>query len=632
MNTRCVVVIGHVDHGKTALVQSLTRMNTDQLPEEIERGMSITPGFAHKSYKSGIIDFVDAPGHENFIRAMISGATGAHAILVVISITDGVRAQTFEHLQIAGLLGIKNAIIAVTKADLVDPSEHEERLLHIRETLSKISFSIAPLILCSSVTHEGLDLLHSSLEELLKEAHVTPPAPLDSFLPVDRIFSLPGSGTIVTGTLLGNDLALDTDMVLQPLGRDVSIRSLQSRGVERQSVQSGERMAANLRGISAPEIEKGMVLCTKSNATPSSCVDAALILAPELSETLKHMQQLRVMFGTSSEVAQIRLFKIDRTAPRFAQLRFKKPVMCFVGQTAILRRLSPPETIGGAVFLDPQATPTKTSDTCRLQLLRAVKQGEVVNIAKSLCAVGQGVAKLSELARLSRSTADQVRKILNAGFVNLNGDMIAAISDVTTAKAELLNTLTAYHDKHPLRTMAPRSACESKPIAISLREHVVKVLLENNFLRQKDSGLALHDHDPMKRLTQEQKYKINIIEDTYRQAGLSTPQAMPACDEATDLIDLLIDQGSLILLRNIALRQILTFHAETIEKAKATLSLAFPASMSFSTSNARTALNTSRRIVVPLLEHFDSLGFTIRDQDTRSINPSNMVSPSRPAC
>ncbi|MEH6830569.1 MAG: GTP-binding protein, partial [Sulfitobacter sp.] len=373
MNTRCIVVIGHVDHGKTSLVRALTGIETDRLAEEKERGLSIALGFAHRAYPEGTIDFIDAPGHEDFIQAMVSGATGAQSILAVISLTEGIGAQTLEHLTIAGLLGLTNAVIAVTKSDTLEPSSHAARLEVIRSELAQTPFADAELLLCSALTGDGLDALHLALQKTLS-GPANASAPLQSILPIDRVFSMPGHGTIVTGTLLGQELHVNTHAVLQPDGRKTTVRGLQSRGEKRGLVKAGERVAVNLRGVAVKDIPRGAALCVGDALPPSTCFDVSIGLNPWSNTALKHNEDIRVMFGTSSEIASVRVFGGKQIAPKqsgHAQLRFKKQVVGFAGQKAILRRLSPPETLGGATILDPIAMPTKSTNKRRLAVLLA---------------------------------------------------------------------------------------------------------------------------------------------------------------------------------------------------------------------------------------------------------------------
>ena len=631
MKTCCVVVIGHVDHGKTSLVHALTGTQTDRLPEEKARGLSITPGFAHRACAAGTLDFVDAPGHADFVAAMVSGATGAQAALIVVAINEGVCAQTIEHLRIAELLGINHAVIAVTKADLLPPSEQAKQLQAIADTLSQTAFASSPLVLCSVRSDDGLDRLNAALDTLIEGA-ASPVRSLYSFLPIDRVFSLSGHGTIVTGTLLGAAMSVGDTVTLQPAGRAVTLRTLQSRGTDRDRVHPNERVAANLRGISPGDIPRGAVLCAAGAAKASLCVDVRLKILGASSKTLKHMQELRVLFGASSEVAQVRLFRHEDAKGGFAQFRFQRPVACFAGQRAILRSLSPAETIGGAVILDPQAQPTRPNDQGRVQVLRAASAGNVTILAESLAKGAGGVADLSDIARLARLSKSETGKKLEDDFVALADGKITSSKAIEAAKTAVLDWLSAYHSKYPLRTAALRTSGPSPALSPRLLQHVEDALVSDNQLRRYDNMLALFDHDPMALLSPAQRCTITKIEDQFNQAGLTppTPEHLSNKDDATELQQLLIDRGTLIALRNVALKQTLVFHKDSVAAAVQTLALRFPAPAIFTTSQARSTLGTSRRVVVPLLEYFDSTGVTLRQQDTRQLVAANLVPPRPP--
>ena len=627
MKTYCVVVIGHVDHGKTSLVRALTGTDTDRLPEEKARGLSITPGFAHCTYPGGVVDLVDAPGHADFIQAMISGASGAQAALVVISMADGVCAQTLEHLRIAGLLGIAQAVIAVTKSDTVPRAEHSKRLSEITQALSQTPYANALKIVCSALSGQGIETLHNALERLLAYELQNTHSPY-SFLPIDRTFTLEGQGTVVTGTLLGQHLNVEDKLYLQPAGSEISIRSLQSRGVTRDRIKVGERMAANLRGINAREIARGSVLCTQGVGTPSNCIDVHLKLLSAPAKPLKHMQELRVLFGASSAVAQVRLFKgYDQ---EFAQLRFRKPVVGFEGQVAILRCLSPSETLGNAQFLDPEAKPTKTGDVERLGVLVAAQKRDPRAIAHALIKQGKGLAKQTDIARLARVRTDILADVLGEKFVNVNSVRITSEKQIEVAKLAIVNALTQYHLAHPLRSSAPRSVIENRSFAALFVQYVEDKLVAKGALLKAANMLSLADHDPMAKLSNAQHQSMRKIEDAYRLAGLEEPsgETLPQTDETTELKQLLLEQKRLISLHNVALKRTLVFHTDTLDWAANALGSAFAKQQPFTTSQARAALGTSRRVIVPILEHFDTIGVTIRDSDTRQIASAKAVPQS----
>lgn len=632
----CVVVIGHVDHGKTALVRALTGIETDNLAEEKSRGLSIVPGFAHQSYDGGTIDFIDAPGHENFVQGMVSGATGAQAALIVISAIEGVRAQSLEHIAIAGLLGIETCVVAVTKSDMLSPTEQQESVAKIADALATSAFSGAPMILCSVLTGDGIDNLHRALNGLLTRRKENAP-PLSSFLPIDRVFSISGRGTIVTGTLLGRALCINDEVSVQPSGRKTRIRGLQSRGKDRDSIEVGERMAANLRGVSVDEIKRGDVLCSAPDVGPTQCVDVQFHTLTTENSSLKHMENLRVMFGTTNAGVQIRLLGQGRLGPGqacFGQLRFDRPVVGFAGQRGIIRRPSPGQTIGGVTFLDPVAALAGMGDKRRLDVLQAAFSGDFRKIANALCAARGGTAKIADVARLSRMPQSDIIGRVGKTHDVLAADFIVSRDAIVTCKNEMVQSLSIYHSDHPLKVFAPRSVIRSPGWSPELSEHVEAMLEAAGEIDCHNDGMMLRAHDPAANLNPDQNRRIAEIEDAYREADLALPLPPEAFLRAVDqdLIDLLIHMGRLITLRNVALGQTLILHTDQIANAAALLGSVFTPSRPFKTGEARDALNTTRRVIVPLLEHFDSKSLTIRDGDTRRFVIPNSVSQEVADC
>ncbi|KIN71993.1 Selenocysteine-specific translation elongation factor [Sulfitobacter guttiformis KCTC 32187] len=618
------MVIGHVDHGKSALVRALTGTETDSLPEEKQRGLSITPGYAHRSYPAGVIDFVDAPGHEDFIAAMVAGASGARAALLVISAREGIAAQTLEHLRIAQLLGIETGIIAITKSDLVETAEQDLLRREIRAALAHSVFATAPIIFCSALTGDGLDSLNDALESVLKISTTQVNPPSDSFLPIDRIFTLAGLGTVVTGTLLGADLTTGGEAVVLPEGRKVSIRGLHSRGLPRETVHTGERTAANLRGVAVADIARGSVLCAAGSYAPSVCIDVEISLLPDAPAPLKHNQDLRVLFGTAHVVANLRIFGGDQLRSKhsaFAQLRFKRPVAGFAGQRAILRQLSPAATLGGAVFLDPLAAPARAGDASRIAVLEAASAGDPCHIAHALCtsASAKGIARLSDVARLSRKPLAGLQTALLPEFDLLEGDLIAPHSRISGCKAEIIGALATYHIQFPLHLAAARTILAKLNFARPLLDYCERVLIDNGDILEAGAGLTLEAHDPLTLMTDKQHSRMAEMITVFRAAGLSPPAAATVVHDQTDadLLALCIDTRALTALHNVGLDQRLVLDTQAVQSAAVTLLCAFPPPHEFTTSAARSALETSRRVIVPLLEHFDTCAITLRSGDTR---------------
>lgn len=624
MKTCCTVVIGHVDHGKTALVRALTGIDTDRLEEEKRRGLSITPGFAHCTFQTGVADLIDAPGHADFIRAMVRAASGAEAALLVVSAVDGVCVQTREHLRIIGLLGIARGVVALTKSDLVTTKDIAARQSEVRQVLSKTPLKDAPLLPCSAVSGAGLDLLKDALCDMLADA---PPAavPPGAVLPIDRAFSVAGQGTVVTGTLQGGALHVGSTAMIQPGQIPVRLRGLQARGAACDTGWPGTRVAVNVRGVSVADVPPGSLLSTTEHVAASTVFDVGLSLLPE-APPLKHMSKLRVLFGTQNAVATVRLIgragrALSAGQQCFAQLRFDAPVAGFAGQRAILRQLSPAQTLGGAVVLDPQAHQMRSKDLFREPILAAVQRQESPAIARALSAASGGVAEIRDVARLARTRQDMLWAQLGDDFLRLSPDMITAKSDVAQTDNMLRAALVTYHADHPLRPMAPLQDLPLAQVHAALLSHLLLAGQQAGSLRRTGDKIALAGHDPMAHLTADQASRMAEIEEMYRTRGVTPPMPKDAAKtpEEADLLNLLVHNEALVSLHNTALNQTVVFHRDALRRAAQDLRGIFPAPQWFKTGAARAALGTSRKFIVPMLEHFDEAGLTRRADDLRQM-------------
>ena len=620
MTSACVIVIGHVDHGKTALVRALTGMETDRLAEEKARGLSIALGFAHCEMAGGTLDLIDAPGHEDFIRTMVSGASGAQGAMLVVSAVEGIAAQTREHVQIARLLQVPVAVVAVTKVDLIPEAALPARLVEIADALAAQGVTGAELVPCSAPAAGGTDHLRQVLARRFN-ALPARAAPMGAFLPVDRAFTLAGRGTVVTGTLLGGALAVGAALTVQPSGAATVVRGLQARGAARERVAAGERVAVNLRGIALEDIARGDVICTGGQGA-TLCMDVWLTVSDTAPRPVKHMQDLRVLWGTAHEVATLRLMGGGQIAPGGAglgQLRFKRPVVGFAGQAAVLRQLSPAATLAGAVILDPQATAVGAGDRGRLAVMQAAQQQDGTALAAALCAQGRGVALWSDLVRLARCDATAA---LPTGVVRLSPEHIALADDLVTVQTAVVAALQRFHTDHAIKQGAALSMLQRVTPLRGLVPFAQAELFRGGEVVLRDGLVSLARHDPFAALAPQQLARLTEIEERMRAGGTSPPDVrqFDAPDDA-DLIALMVAQGRLVSLANIALKQQVVFHAATIGQAQRSLAANFPPPTAFTTSAARTALGTTRKFIVPLLEHLDALGMTLRDGDTRQIAP-----------
>ncbi len=631
MKSCAVAVLGHVDHGKTSLVRALTGIETDRLKEEKERGMSIALGFAHRVYPSGNIDFIDVPGHEDFIRTMVAGAAGAGAALLVVSAVEGIARQTIEHLEIATLLGITTGVVAVTKADLLAHSEWPNREMSIRAAIAATGLKGQPIVFCSSATGEGLDVLARHLDDLLCRAPEPPRLP-GFFLPVDRVFSSAGMGTVVTGTLLGAGLERGSHAVVAPMGRSVIVRSLQTHGVDQEYVEAGSRTAVNLRNVSRDDIRPGEVLCAPGCYSASAQIDVRLTVSSTAGRALKHLDEVRVLHGSRSATATVRLVRgncIEPGESDYAQLRFAAPAIAFVGQRAILRRLSPAETIGGAVVIDPVASPARRNDHHRLTILAAAWRGDPHEIADALQGRSGGVVRLADLARLVSQSTEYMLEVLGAAYLDLGAGEIGSRPALAATRDAYLDQLASLHRGEPLQSGFPEARVRQAlvgPFSPALVGHAERLLVQEGRVVRTRAGVALAGHDPLAALSHSQRLQFDAIEGALRQGGLKPPDLDELHAEAdTDpdtrhtLVELLVASGRAVLLVNHALKQLLLFHVDALAEAGRDLRRAFPFPTQFRTGEAREALKTTRKYIVPVLEHLDAQGLTVRNGDLRHL-------------
>ena len=627
MTHRTIAVIGHVDHGKTALVKTLTGVDTDTLIEEQARGLTIALGFANRTLPAGQLHFIDAPGHADFIRTTAAGISGADAVLLVVSAVEGVELQTLEHVKLAYHFGIRHVIVALTKSDLVTVDISASRADAVTKMLEPFSFESSSVTLCSSNTGDGIDALVERMERFAETpiSHLRPPG---IYLPIDRVFSAPGAGTIVTGTLVGGQLTTDTTVRLEPTGLTSSVRGLQIANSETEVAPAGARVAVNLRNVDAKSIRKGQVLCSADAFLSSDRMDVAIEYDHDQGPALKHMQHVMVLLGTASMPARIRLYSTANEpharARTFAQVEFKSPQIAYPGQRFVVRNPTSAKALTGGVVLDPNARLINRNKSAHLTVLDASLAQDVVAIADALATRDQGNIDLQALARLSRGSIDSLTSFLGEGFVRTATGLAFRTADVGSLQTQYITALTERHAARPCRSDIPKeeifAALRRSPSA--LLTHVETNLLKDHAIRMTERSAALFKHEPTKLMTPDQLAAYQDAENRLRAMALRPAPVFDAentTSEQYDLLDLLVWKGRAIRFHNHSLKQNFLLHTDTIDAARETLCESFSGAESFTTGDARAALNTNRKTIVPLLEYFDQLGVTRRNGNLRHL-------------
>ena len=596
---------GHVDHGKTTLVRTLTGTDTDRLEEEHRRGISIVLGYAELALSDDVrLSVVDVPGHERFVRTMVGGAMGIDLALVCVAADDGVMPQTTEHLAILGLLGVRHAVVALTKADLVDDARRSAAAAEVRAALAATPFPGAAVVPVSAPTGAGLDELLAALRAAAAE---TPSRGGGgrARLPVDRSFSLHGIGTVVTGTLWSGTLAAGTTVTVEPSGREVRVRSLQVHGTDTEQAGAGSRVAAALVGIERTEVPPGGVLWTGLPAAPSYRLDVELAVL-EGAEAPRRGEPIEVLHGTA--VAHAKAVPIGDSG--IYQLRLTEPLAALRGDRVVVRRLAPPGTIAGATILDPRPRRHAVSDA-DLTRLRTFATGDTDAIVAAL--LREGAVRAADVATRGLLEADEATAALTAAPDTLVfGEWHVTRSRYDAIRQAIESRLSTRAIEHPLDPSVPMAALlKATPWRDALLERLIDDgVLERDGAAVRLAGTGASDND----LAVAEGILAQLDAEpfaTHRQADLVEQLALPA-DDAWAVLAQLDRSGRIARLPDgIAVSGVAYAEAVRIVRDLCTQH------DEVSLAQVRDATASSRKVVQALLERMDADGITRRTGDTR---------------
>jgi selenocysteine-specific elongation factor len=621
---------GHIDHGKTQLVKTLTGIDTDRLKEEKERGITIDLGFAHLMYEDGTeVGVIDVPGHERFVRNMLAGVGGIDLVMLVIAADEGVMPQTREHLAICQLLRVKEGLVALTKADLVDEDWLELVSEDTREFLKGTFLEGKPIVPVSAKTGQGIDELKRVLQALVARV---PPKQLEGKfrLPVDRVFTIRGFGTVVTGTLFSGTIRVEDRIEIYPKGIEAKIRGLQVHNASVPEAVAGQRTAINLQGIDKVELERGDVLGHPGEFAPTFMLDAVLQHLSDAPRPLRHRARVRLHVGTSEIMGRVILLDRDELAPgeeAYVQLRLEEPAIVLPRDRFVIRSYSPVQTIGGGILLDAQASKHRRGEAGLAAHFRLLAEGSPEEIFSHHLrqATHQGL-RLSEFlprTELSESRLRQVATTLQrAGRLRaVNADMAwylhaEALDSLTR---ELRRHLETFHRQNPLK---PNIASEELRAKVrGLGERVCLMALEE--LRQQ--GVVVVERDRVRLATHQvalddtRERILNELEAEFLAAGYQPPRVEDLFaklnigkghDKA--LLQVLLDQG-----RAVRLKENVVFHRANLAKAETLLVQYLRDHREITPIEFKDLLGISRKYAIPMLEYFDSQKITIRVGDKR---------------
>jgi selenocysteine-specific elongation factor len=612
-------VIGHVDHGKTALVRALTGEDTDRLPEEKQRGISIALGFAHLRVGSDTdIDLIDMPGHERFVRTMISGATGIDAVLLVVAANEGSKPQTVEHVDIAGLLGLRRAVVAISKTDLVSPPEARRVADDALRLLARSGLDPLPPVMTSALQEKGIEDLRQALKALAAKLH---PRAADgvTFLPIDRAFSIAGHGPVVTGTLRGAAITAGDTLELLPLRRTVRVRAVEVHGTRMAAATPGQRVAINLRDVEIAELKRGMALTAPDTLELSDWLTIS-IRAVEGAAPLKNGMRVRAMLGTDELDARLRLLdrdSLEAGQTGFAQLHCALAVALPAGEHVVLRLASPPRTVAGGKVLEPGTR--RQQRNCprilkHLEDLRALPPAAM--IAAEVQREGPAGTTLRRLSQLSALATPRIVELLQtlpfavtrSGWVVRKTDMDSLLSRIPTLLAPHATGLT--HDK--LLSALPGTGA-------AVLEEALGRLLARGTISKRGSELLVPRPDEDRARAGSEAELASRIAEMLRRAALTppNPSAIVTDPQSRRAVDRLLREGVIVRAVDRAKGREILFHQEAIEDARRRLAPLLGRAPGLLVTEAGAALGISRKYSMPLLDHLDTIRFTRRIKDRR---------------
>ncbi len=630
---RVVGTAGHVDHGKSTLVKALTGIDPDRLKEEQQRAMTIDLGFAWLTLPSGeSVGIVDVPGHQDFIKNMLAGVGGIDAALFVIAADEGVMPQTREHLAILDLLEIPRGVIALTKVDAVEDQDWLELVqADIMETVAKTVLADAPLVPVSALRGTGLDTLVKTLDQVLAQA---PPRPNRGRprLPVDRVFSISGFGTIVTGTLLDGQLQVGQEVEILPQGLKTRIRGLQSHKKSVDLAQPGSRTAVNLTGLSTQDIGRGNVLTPPGWLEPSQLIDVQLRLLPDAPRPLRHNQEIELFTGATEVVGYTRLLGVRQLEPGqtgWVQLRLAERIPVVKGDRFIIRQPSPSLTIGGGVVVDPlprrrhhrfQPDLLKRLDTLLAGTPEDVLLGELDRRGPIPVPT-----LLAECRLPAQVAAPALEKLLKQGDVFTLTHAVGQVDNLSHSKAlvasragwaalfsQIQATLLDYHTRFPLRAGMPRSELKSRlKLETRLFNEAVQRGQQEGSLVATDNTVRLAGHQV--KFNQAQQAAIDKLLAEFRRAPYNTPLPKDiAAAVGEDVMLALVEGGRLVRLSPEVILLDETYH-----KFVAWLKKYLQEHPTVNVAQVRDVFQTSRKYALALLEYTDEQRLTKRVGDER---------------
>jgi len=633
MKSVIVGTAGHIDHGKTALVKALTGIDADRLEEEKRRGITIDIGFAHLELPAPDgsrirLGFVDVPGHERFVRNMLAGVGGIDLVLLVIAADEGIKPQTREHFDICRLLAIRRGITVLTKSDAVDAETLEVVRLEVEDYVrgSFLDSAQSPIVAVSSLTGAGLDELRSALAQVASEVAAKNSAAL-ARLPIDRVFSMKGFGTVVTGTLVAGTIRKSDEAELEvfPAGMRVRVRGVQVHGSPAEAAVAGQRTALNLNlgAYSAEELARGMTLATADTFRSTSRVDALLSLLPS-AKPLKDGARVHFHAYTTETIAETRLYGSKQLKPgdeAHAQLRFAEPMLLLPGDRFIVRQFSPVMTIGGGVVLDASPLTRKQRADDAIAFLNIMRHGSPAQVLAARVARRGAIGlPLSAVPGEMNIRREEAVKLPDAAGLVWCNQVLVAPAAFAEAKADVLEALKKFHDANPLVAgMSKEELRDRVNLGPEVFYSVLEKLAEEKKLEV--AGELVHSAGRGVVMKDEEAESKKIIEQAFASAGLKVPSLKEVLaglkvdkTRAQKIVTLLLRDKVLI-----KISEELVFHQSALMDLRRKIVALKTSAPKIDVARFKEMTGVSRKYAIPLLEYLDRERVTRRVGDERVI-------------
>lgn len=640
----CIIgTAGHIDHGKTRLIEALTGINADRLEEERRRGITIDLGFAHARIGSFEIGFVDVPGHERFVKNMLAGIGGIQFVLMVVAANESIMPQTREHFEICRLLGLRHGVVVLTKTGLVEPELVELTRLEVRDILKGSALEEIPIVAVDSVLEKGIEQLREAIEEGLSRVPFDDRINSDRLfrLPIDRVFSLKGFGTVVTGTTWSGRATAEQTVQVYPSQQESRIRSIQVHGNAVQSAGAGQRTALNLTGLAKDDLTRGMMLGEPAIFHPSSILDVSLEVLGNAPAALERRTPVRFHHGSAEIIGRLFPISTPRLEPGqrgLAQIRLTSPLVACLGDRFIIRRYSPVTTIGGGLILDGDARkrrgPNLRSEDAQLASLQEAWEKEAPSrylsafryYAACQGAAGIAVRNLQARTGLSRQAVEEQLGETSDLVKMAAADRIVTPEALDHLENRIVSIVRRFHAANPLVDGIPKEELKEQVLRRSPGAYFNAVLLrlqEGGVIRFDTHGVSLREHAATLTGSQEELGgQILKVLGVHSKALTALPREDIATRTGTpveavqDVLFFLVQKGEVVRIADD-----LFMSATQLENLTAQLHETYSPGEAFSVSDFKDLSRLTRRLAIPLLEYLDRLRVTRRDGDTRVLLP-----------